>query len=78
MTQRSEAELRAELERVDGEIAELRASAAEIRQQVGGRSDGTVEPEETAATIGSAEELEAIADTLVARRDEVARQLGAV
>jgi hypothetical protein len=69
-------DLREELRLVDEEIAELRASAAELRRQVGDRTDGTLEPEETASTISSAEELEAIVDSLETRRDGLARRLG--
>jgi hypothetical protein len=67
---------REELRLVDEEIAEMRESVVELRRQVGDRSDGSVEPEETGATINSAEELEAILDTLETRRDELARRLG--
>jgi hypothetical protein len=66
---------RDELREVEDEIAGLQRSALELRQQVGGRTDGTVEPEETAATIASAEELEAIVDTLQSRREELVRRV---
>ncbi len=75
MTQQSDRDLREQLRRVDEEISELRASAAALRRQVGDRTDGSVEPEETAATISSAEELEAIVDSLETRRDDIARRL---
>ncbi len=75
MTSMPDGDPRAELRQLDEEIAETRESAAELRRQIGDRTDGTLEPEETAATISSAEELETIVDTLQTRRDEVARQL---
>jgi hypothetical protein len=75
MTQQSDRDLREQLRMVDEEISELRASAAALRRQVGDRTDGSVEPEETAATISSAEELEAIVDSLETRRDDIARRL---
>jgi multidrug resistance efflux pump len=65
---------RVELDRVEQEIAQLRHSATELRQQVGSRSDGVVEPEEVAATIASAEELEAIVESLQSRREELMRR----
>ena len=68
---------REELRVIEEEIAGIRESVAELRRQVGDRSDGSVEPEETAATISSAEELEAILDTLQTRRDNLARRLEA-
>jgi hypothetical protein len=64
-----------ELRSLDEEIAETRASAQELRQQVGDKSDGNLEPEETAATISRAEELEAILDSLQNRRDELAGRI---
>jgi SMC interacting uncharacterized protein involved in chromosome segregation len=68
---------REELRLVEEEIAGIRESVAQLRRQIGDRSDGSVEPEETASTISSAEELEAILDTLQTRRDNLARRLGA-
>ena len=67
-----ERNLQEELRSLDEEIAETRVSALELRRQVGDRSDGNLEPEETAATISRAEELEAILDLLQNRRDELA------
>jgi len=77
MTQQSRRNLREELRLVEEEIAELRESAASLRRQVGDRTDGNLEPEETGATIASAEELEAIVDTLETRRDDLARRIEA-
>lgn len=77
MTEQSDRDRREELRLVDEEIAEMRESAAALRRQVGDRSDGSVEPEETAATISRAEELEAIISTLQTRRDDLARRLDA-
>jgi SMC interacting uncharacterized protein involved in chromosome segregation len=68
---------REELRLVEEEIAGIRESVAQLRRQIGDRSDGSVEPEETASTISSAEELEAILDTLQTRRENLARRLGA-
>lgn len=56
MTSMPDGDPRAELRQLDEEIAETRESAAELRRQIGDRTDGTLEPEETAATISSAEE----------------------
>jgi hypothetical protein len=70
-----ERNLRAELRSLDEEIAETRASAEELRRDIGDRSDGNLEPEETAATISRAEELEAIVDSLQTRRDELAGRI---
>ncbi len=77
MTTSSDRDLREELRLVEEEIAGLRESAADLRKQVGDRSDGSLEPEETAATISSAEELEAIIDTLESRRDDLSRRIEA-
>jgi len=77
MTEQSDQDTHEQLRLVEEEIAGLRESVTELRRQVGDRSDGNLEPEETAATISSAEELEAILDTLETRRDDLARRLGA-
>jgi SMC interacting uncharacterized protein involved in chromosome segregation len=77
MTQQSSSGLREELRLIEEEIAELRESAASLRRQVGDRSDGNLEPEEVGATIASAEELEAIVDTLETRRDDLTRRIAA-
>jgi hypothetical protein len=69
--------LAAEVRRVDEEIADLRRSAVELRRQVAGRGDGTVEPEEISAILGQADELDAIVDTLRTRRDTLTRRLSA-
>lgn len=74
MTQPAGRDPAEDLRQVEEEIAHLQSSAAELRQQVGRRSDGTVEPEEVASIITSAEDLEAIADSLQPRREELRRR----
>jgi hypothetical protein len=68
-------ELRAELERLDREIAELQRVAREMREQLADHSDGSeVGPDRTEA-LTMAEEQEAIAAVLQDRRDELQRRL---
>ena len=52
---------------LENEIAELRHTVDELRQQVGGRSDGPGDPEDTAASLQNIQENEAILGTLEAR-----------
>ena len=68
-------ETEAQLRSLDEQIAATRASAAELRQQVGSRGDGTLEPEEIATTLASAAELDAIVESLLTRRRELERRL---
>ncbi|HTL83664.1 MAG TPA: hypothetical protein VL856_00665 [Acidimicrobiia bacterium] len=75
--QESPEELRAELERLEREIAELQRVAREMREQLADHSDGSeVGPDRTEA-LTMAEEQEAIAAVLQARRQELQRRLAA-
>jgi len=75
MTAHPERAVRDEIRVVDAELDELRRTAAGLRAEIGGRSDGTSEPEEMAATITSAEEQEALIGVLEARREKLQHQL---
>jgi hypothetical protein len=72
-----EVSLRAELRLVEEELAELRRAAAEIRKQIGERSEAPTDSAEISALITTAEEQEALAKILEARRDELKERLGA-
>jgi hypothetical protein len=52
---------------LENEIAELRRTIDEVRQQVGGQGVGAVDPEDTAAALTNIEENEAVLGTLEAR-----------
>jgi hypothetical protein len=75
-TDQTDVALRAELGRVDEEIATLQRAAAELRRQIGERSDGATDPAETAAAIERAEEQEALVALMEARRERLRRRLG--
>lgn len=70
-----EPELRRELEEVEADLEELRDTAASLRRQIGERWDEPTDASERAALITAAEEQEALAETLTARRDELRRLL---
>jgi hypothetical protein len=57
----------AEVADLENEIAELRRTNDEIRQQVGGQGVGAVDPEDTAAALTNIEENEAVLGTLELR-----------
>ncbi|MCW2914522.1 MAG: hypothetical protein JWN52_2590 [Actinomycetia bacterium] len=69
----SKAALEEELRQVEADLAELRRTAVELRSQIG---DGPGDAVDRSATITAAEEQEALADQLEARRDELLRRLG--
>jgi hypothetical protein len=71
----AESNLTDELRTVEEELEGVRASVIALRRQVGRRSDGATDPEETAAAIRSADEQEALAVVLEARRDRLRRRL---
>jgi chromosome segregation ATPase len=58
-----------ELDDLEAEIAQLRASTDELRAQLGGQSDGAQDSEDVAATLTGIEENEGILSTLEARRE---------
>lgn len=68
-------DLREQLREVEEELDGVRRTAAALRAEIGGRSDGAVDPEDTAAIITSAEEQEAVAVSLEARRDDLRSRL---
>jgi hypothetical protein len=68
--------LREQLRLVDEELAGLRTTAEELRTQVGERSDGPIDPAESATVITAAEEQEALIGVLAARREDLLRRLG--
>ncbi len=72
--EKSVAELREELRLVEEDIENLRRSAMQLRQQVGQDEPGDFA--DRAATITAAEEQEALADQLEARRTELLKRLG--
>ena len=64
-----------DLRALEQELAGVRANIAALRRQVGGRSEGATDPEETAAAINSADEQQALAEVLEARRDSLRRRI---
>jgi hypothetical protein len=70
----SRAALERELRQVEADVAELRRTAAELREQVG--EIGPTDAVERSALITQAEEQEALAVELEARRDELRQRLG--
>jgi multidrug resistance efflux pump len=69
--------LRAELDEVEADLAELRHSASELRLQVGEQGFGPGDASDRAVLITAAEEQEAFAERLEVRRDELRRRLDA-
>ena len=65
---------RAELERVEAQIAEIREEVRSLRNDLG--DAGPTEPEERSAVLAQAEEREAVAAELERRRDTVRERLG--
>lgn len=70
-------ELREELRLVDEELADLRAAAAGLRGELGGRGAGPMDLAENAATVTFAEEQEALIRVLERRRERLLRKLEA-
>ncbi|MDR2983512.1 MAG: hypothetical protein LBV34_01600 [Nocardiopsaceae bacterium] len=64
-------ELRAQLEQVEADLERVRRSAAEIRSGVGEAED----PTDRGSLIQAADEQDALAETLAARRDDLRRRL---
>jgi septal ring factor EnvC (AmiA/AmiB activator) len=64
-------ELRQELKTVEADLKELRATAASLRGQIGDHWFEPTDASERTALITAAEEQEALAETLEARRDEL-------
>ena len=67
--------LREELRAVEGELAQLRESAAELRRRIGSRDDDPTDPEERSLLIATAEEQEALIEVLEQRREDLLRRL---
>ena len=68
-------ETRAELAQVEQELADVRRSAAELRQQSGDDNSGPTDPEDRAALIAEADEQDNLAATLERRRDALRARL---
>jgi len=68
--------LQEELRLVEEDLARLRQTAADLRQRIGERGDGPVDPEEISALTTSAEEQEALIDDLEARREALLQRVG--
>jgi hypothetical protein len=72
MTERvSVDQLRAQLERVETDLANVRRNAADIRSSVGEAED----PADRGSLIQAADEQDSLADTLAARRDDLMRRI---
>ena len=70
------AAMREELRLVEEDLARLRERAADLRRLIGERGNEPTDPAERSALIEAAEEQEALADELEARREELLRRLG--
>lgn len=68
---RSPDELRAELAEIDKDLAELRRTAAQIRESIGEADD----PADRGQLIQQADEQEGLADRLELRREDLLRRL---
>jgi hypothetical protein len=64
--------LRAELKELEDDLASLRRTAADIRSGIGEAED----PADRGSLIQSADEQDALAEQLAARRDDLLRRLG--
>jgi hypothetical protein len=67
--------LRHELRDVEDELSELRDAVSNLRRQIGERWFEPMDASERAALLTAAEEQEALAESLEARRDEIRRLL---
>ena len=67
----SASELKAQLQEVDRDLEDLRRNAAELRSNVGEEED----PEDRGALIQQADELDGQVQDLLARREDLLRQL---
>ncbi len=65
-----------ELRVIDGELARLRETAADLRRRIGERWDDPTDPEERGSLIEAAEEQEALIEDLESRRAELLERLG--
>lgn len=68
--------LRTELRDVEGDMADLRYTAAELRRQISERWFEPMDEPERATLITAAEEQEALAESLEARRAELRKLIG--
>jgi hypothetical protein len=68
--------LRAELARVEEELAQLRPQAAAMRERIGQRWDAPTDAAETAAALTAVEEQEALVERLEGRREALTERLG--
>lgn len=68
--------LREELRQVEADLAELRGTVAELRQQIGESWDSPGDAADHAAMMSAADEQEALAAQLEARRERLLRRLG--
>ena len=75
-TNQRAAALQDELRVIDGDLARLRETAADLRRRIGERADDPTDPVERAALIEQAEEQEALIDVLEGRREQLVRELG--
>jgi hypothetical protein len=69
------ARLREELGLVEEELTQLRTTAAELRRQIGERSDEPTDPAERSLLIIEAEEQEALIAVLERRQEELLQRL---
>jgi hypothetical protein len=74
-TARPKAAIREELQLVEADLAQLRQTAASLRERIGERADDPTDPAERSALIESAEEREFLIEQLEARREELLAQL---
>jgi len=71
MSTRPEAEIREELRLVEEDLTQVRETAVGLRRRIGERADEPTDEAERAALIESADEQEALAFRLEARRDQL-------
>lgn len=57
---------------LDAQITEQQAQIDSMRAQIGGQTDGPMDPEDTAAALTNIEEIEGVLDALRQRRNRLA------
>jgi hypothetical protein len=75
MTTKGKDALREELRMVEEDLERLRATARELRERLGEHADAPTDAAEIATMLTMAEEQEAFAATLEARREELLQRL---
>ncbi|WP_214109571.1 hypothetical protein [Acrocarpospora catenulata] len=60
-----------ELQQLEENLARVRKEAGQLREQIGDRTDGPTDPAELSMLISNADQLDALAEELEARRQRL-------